>query len=129
MVSIHTRVGSCSQLFHRIAVPKIPKKTSILDVLQSLILVAKNSDFLIAANIKNCRRIFLYSGYHCVKSVCILFVVILIRILSHLNWIRTRITPNTDNFYAVYLSFIVMTTPLKTWIEAESLGVGTCFVN
>ena len=29
------------------------------------------------------------------------FGVILVRIFPHLDWIRTRITPNTDTFYAV----------------------------
>ena len=30
-----------------------------------------------------------------------IFGVILVRVFLHLNWIRTRITPNTDTFYAV----------------------------
>ena len=30
-----------------------------------------------------------------------IFGVILVRIFPHLDWLQTRITPNTDNFYAV----------------------------
>ena len=31
------------------------------------------------------------------------FGVILVRIFLYSDWIRTRITPNTDTFYAVYI--------------------------
>lgn len=38
---------------------------------------------------------------HCMKSVRTVFGLILVSILPHLDWIRSRLTPNTDTLHIV----------------------------
>ena len=50
-----------------------------------------------------------------------IFGVILVRIFSHSDWIRTRITPNTDTFHALTVWQHLLTRP---W---HSSGSGNTF--
>ena len=50
------------------------------------------------------------------------FGVILVRILLHSDWTQTRITPNTDTFYAVYIQQkIVMKKEIEMSLKAMFL--------
>ena len=51
-----------------------------------------------------------------------IFAVILVCIFLHSDWIRTKITPNTDTFYAVYIQQkIVMKKEIEMSLEAMFL--------
>lgn len=54
------------------------------------------------------------SWSHCVKSA--VYGVILVRIIPHSSWIRTRITPITETFHAVNV-FNSLLYPLKTSVS------------
>ena len=47
-----------------------------------------------------------------------IFRVILVRIFPHSDWVRTRITPNKDTFYAVWLTAEVFINPLIALSES-----------
>ena len=75
---------------------------------------------------------FLRSCMHILFSVSIeintawklsVFGVILVRIFPHSNWIRTRVTPNKDTFYAVKNVCNLNLLILCTWLFELSIQI------
>ena len=72
---------------------------------KDIVLVSLSLNLIKYQRIYNISLNALHSSVHCVKVS--VFGVILVRILPLSGWTRTRITPNTDTFYAVVKHFTI----------------------